>query len=352
MNNKEILDRRTNAIKESNSVYNGVVQDQTNLINQQGNQIDDYLANSESAINQSVNNNISALQNASETARRQQLAERENAMRQYGNYTNNVDETTRIGALNSVRNRINTTESSVEDMIQEYNNQIAQAKITGKSIIAQQALDMLKEKLDLYSQGMQNINDALIGKRDNALQLTKDYANLDNQYSNIKNTKLDREEDARQFNKKLAYNKQQLKTQKALKEKEYQLDLKDAREAYYNRYSSGGSGGVSLSSGGNELSGGNNQTKANGNSKYYANYTPTGLSAEGNKVYSKLTNQVFSQGYVTGDQLKQATANLSKEQKSIIYSAFKSGTTKPIKTTTSNSKKKTNLWSKIMNFFK
>lgn len=350
MNNNEIADRRNQAISEANNVYNKIVQNQTDLVNKQGNQIDSYLANSESAINQSVNNNISALQNASETAKRQQLKEREAVMKNYGRTVNNVDETTRVNALNSVRNRLNTSESSVSDMIQEYNNQIAQAKITGQSIIAQQALDMLKEKFNLYNQGMNNINEALIGKQNNALQLTKDYASFDNQYSNANNAKLNREEDARQFNQKLAYNNDQLKIQKSLKEQEYQLDLRDAKEAYYGRTSSGrsGSGGrrgrsSSGSSGGYAVSDNSVQTSNNisGNIKLYANYTPTGLSKSANKVYSQLTKSVLSKGYITGSQLASATKNLSKAQQSIIYSAFKQGTLKTTKTFSKTTTKKT-----------
>lgn len=351
MNNSEITSKRNKAISEANDIYNRIVQNQTDLINNQSNQIDNYLVNSESAINQSVNNNISALQNASETARRQQEKERETVMKNYNNNVSNVDETTRIGALNSARNRLNITESSLSDVIQEYNNQIAQAKITGQSMIAQQALDMLKEKLGLYTQGMNSINETLAGKQNNTLQLTKDYANFDNQYANANNAKLNREEDARQFNKKLAYNKQQLKTEKSLREQEYQLDLKDAKEAYYG--SSSGSGGRRSSgrsysrsygsSGGGyaitssvENSGVPKKTN-NNDTKYHANYTPISLKGKALKASNSLAKKVTSKGYVTGKQLKNATKGLSKKEQSIIYSSFKQGSAK---TSKKSSKKK------------
>lgn len=358
MNNNEITQRRDQAIQEANGVYNKIVQNQTDLINNQSKQIDDYLVNSESAINQSVNNNVSALQNAQETARRQQAETNQRLMNHYNNnYANNVDETSRIGALNAIRNRIGTEESSVSDMIQEYNNQIEQAKITGKSIIAQQALDMLKQKFDMYNKGMQNINDMLIGKDKNNQALTQMYGNLDNAYSNANNKKLDREEDARQFNQKLAYNNEQLKVQRNLKEQEYQLDLRDAKEAYYSRYSSGGSGrrgrsggsssggygGYGVSDGGNGASA-SVSSGVSGNTKLYANYTPTGLTKEGNSVYAGLTKQVLKNGYVTASQLKSAVSKLPKSQQSIIMSAFKQGSTKPatkVKAKTTSSKSST-----------
>lgn len=342
MNNSEITQRRDQAIKEANGVYDKIVQNQTDLINNQSKQIDDYLVNSESAINQSVNNNVSALQNAQETAQRQQAETNQRLMKNYNdNYANNVDETSRIGALNGIRNRMATEEASVDDMIQEYNNQIAQAKITGQSIIAQQALDMLKQKFDAYNQGMQSINDMLVAKGNNQQNLTKMYGNLDNAYSNANNKKLDREEDARQFNQKLAYNYDQLKVQKSLKEQQYQLDLKDAKEAYYNRYSSGGGSGRrgrsgrSYSSGGGYYidDGGSNTTapkNKKSNSKggeravlFKINQTPQGMSKAGTKAYNKLNKLNKKQGYVTPKQVDKYTKKLTKAQQAKILSSAK-----------------------------
>ena len=247
MNNEDIINKRNQAIQEANDVYNQIINDQTNLINDQSNQIDDYLTNSKNTINQSVNNNISALESASETARRQHEAEKQAIMNNYNNYTaNNIDESVRIGALNSARNRINTSAGNLNDIVQEYNNQIAQAKITGQSIIAQNALEMLKQKLNLQTTGLDNINNTLISQQANNQQLTQDYASLDAKYSGVRNNYLDRQEDNRQFNKEMAYKNQQLNVQKDLMEQQYQLDLQDAKDAYYSRtYRSSGSGGSS-----------------------------------------------------------------------------------------------------------
>ena len=101
MSNEEIVNKRNQAIKEANGVYNQIINEQTDLIDSQGTQIDDYMKNSKDTINQDINKNVSELQNASEQAKREQEAEKQAIMKNYTNYTNNVDETTRIGALNS-----------------------------------------------------------------------------------------------------------------------------------------------------------------------------------------------------------------------------------------------------------
>lgn len=353
MNNEDIINKRNQAIQEANDVYNQIINDQTNLINDQSNQIDDYLTNSKNTINQSVNNNISALESASETARRQHEAEKQAIMNNYNNYTaNNIDESVRIGALNSARNRINTSAGNLNDIVQEYNNQIAQAKISGDSMIAQNALEMLKEKLNLQITGINSNNDLLIAQQNNSQQLTENYGNLDAKYSSVRNDYLDRQEDYRQFNKEMAYNTQQLNTKKKLMEQQYQLDLQDAKDAYYSRrYSSSGSSGYSNGSGGYSLSNNTSASKASNtnkntnltgsavagmglgaltsnSTKYYANHTPSGLTSDSKKVYNKLTNTVLNKGYVTQTQLVGAISKLPKSQQGIILSAFKVGTLK------------------------
>lgn len=334
MNNNDIVAKRNQAIADANKVYNQIIKDQTNLVNNQSNQIDNYLANSQSAINQSVNNNISALNNASETARRQHEAEKQAIMNNYQNNVNNIDETARIGYLNSARNRIATSEGSLNDTIQEYNNQIAQAKITGESMIAQQALEMLKQKLNLHKTNVDTINDLNIGKLENKQQLRSDYATIDAGYSSARNAYLDRQQDYKLFNKELAYNKQQLKQEKQLKEKEYQLDLRDAKESYYRSRSSSSSGGSSGGYSFNDTSSGTptdtstkNQTATKA-PNYKAVATPslivTGKASKAMKdVFSSLEATVKKHGYVTDNWLNKKLSGLQSHEANNIRACFR-----------------------------
>ena len=331
MNNNEIYNKRQEAIKNASDVYNQIIQDQTNLISNQGKEIDSYLQNTSNNINQSINQNIGELNNASETAKRQHEAEKQAIMNNYNNYTaNNVDESVRIGALNSARNRINTSTGSLNDVVQEYNNQIAQAKITGQSMIAQNALEILKEKLNLYSTSMDNINNNLMNYRNNIANLVQQYGSLDAQYSGVKNDYLDRQEDYRQFNKEMAYNTQQLNTKKKLMEQQYQLDLKDAKEAYYDRlYSSSrsSSGGGSSSGGYTITDSGSTSSKVTNSSQKAPNYkivaTP-GLIATGKasanmkKVFKSLQGTVAKHGYVTDKWLNHKLSGLSANEANAI----------------------------------
>lgn len=330
MNNNDIVEKRNQAIADANKVYNQIIKDQTNLVNDQSNQIDNYLANSQSAINQSVNNNISALNNASETARRQHEAEKQAIMNNYQSNANNIDETARIGYLNSARNRIATSEGSLNDTIQEYNNQIAQAKITGQSMIAQQALEMLKQKLDLYKTNVETINDLNIGKLENKQQLRSDYATIDAGYSSARNAYLDRQQDYNLFNKELAYNKQQLKAEQKLKEKEYQLDLRDAKESYYRSKSSSSSGGYSFNdtSSGKPTDTSAKKQTATKAPNYKAVATPslivTGKASKAMKdVFSSLEATVKKHGYVTDNWLNKKLSGLQSHEANNIRACFR-----------------------------
>ena len=338
MNNNEFYNKRQEAIKEATGIYNQIVQDQTNLINNQGKEIDSYLQNTNNNINQSINQNIGELNNASENAKRQHEAEKQAIMNNYNNYTaNNIDESIRIGALNSARNRINTSAGSLNDVVQEYNNQIAQAKITGQSMIAQNALEILKEKLNLYSTSMDNINNNLMSYRDNVANLVQQYGDLDAQYSGVRNDYLDRQEDFRQFNKEMAYNTQQLNTKKNLMEQQYQLDLQDAKEAYYDRLysasrssSRGGSssGGYTISDSGSTSS----SSKTTSSSQKAPNYkivaTP-GLIATGKasanmkKVFKSLQGTVAKHGYVTDNWLNHKLSGLSSNEANNLRAVFR-----------------------------
>ena len=346
MSNDEIVNKRNQVIKEANGVYNQIINEQTDLVNSQSNQIDNYMNNSKETINQNINKNVNEIQNASEKAKREQEAEKQAIMNNYNNYTKKADETTRIGALNSVRNRINESNSSLNDVIQEYNNQISQAKITGQSIIAQNALEMLKEKLTLFTTGTEMNNNMLLANNSNNLQLTKDYATLDNQYSSANNDYLDRQNEINQFNTEMKYKDQQLNEQKKLKEQEYQLALKEAKQSYYSsKSSSGGSSGSSGSSNGgyvltdtstsnngttNNTQTTNNTNSTNSSSTYYCNYTPVGLTKTGTKVFNNLSSKVNKTGSVTLLELESAVKGLSKNDQGLILKAFKAGKTNPV----------------------
>ena len=332
MNNDEIISKRNQAIADANKIYNQIINDQTNLVNNQSQQIDNYLQNSESAINQSINNNISALNNASETARRQHETEKQAIMKNYQQKANNIDETERIGYLNSARNRIATSEGSLNDVVQEYNNQIAQAKITGQSIIAQQALKMLKEKYNLYKANIENTNNMLIANQNNKEELTNEYGNLDARYSSVKNDYIDRQQDYNLFNKEMTYKNQQLNTQKRLKEKEYQLDLRDAKESYYRSRSSSSSGGSSGGYSFNDTSGNQlNETNPKTTAKapnYKAVATPsliaTGKASKAmKKVFSSLQGTVAKHGYVTDNWLNKKLSTLSTTEANNIRACFR-----------------------------
>lgn len=338
MNSEELLNKQKDeAYDRASKIYNQLVNESKQITNNQTNQIDDFIDKNTNQINESVRNNISNLENASQRSKKRHENELISAQKDYDKYiTAPISENARVTAQNALRNRQLITNESKEAVYQEYLNASNEAKLTGDSTIAQLALETLKTKLNLNS-SMTKYNQTLaLNKMDNDRSLSNDYWNRAQNIRSALNEINKLKENQRQFNETLSYQKEQDKIKNDLAEKEYQLDLSNAKNSYYRSSSSSGRSSYSNSGSAdgdylvdsstkNNVSqtGGNGALGGGSNTRYYCNYTPLGLTKQGNKVFKSLSKIVDSKGYVTLNQIEEKIKKLPKDQQGIIASAFK-----------------------------
>lgn len=332
----EIYEEREKQINKATDVYNQIVDESKNLTNSQINQIDNFNKSEADRINNSINQNISNLETANNTLEKRYKNELQGAKQDYDNISLPLNETNRIIAENAMKNRQYTATESREQAYQEYLNQSERAKLSGDSTIAQLALNTLKEKIN-YMSSMNKYNNQLqLNMIDNNRNLENEYWNRQTQYNSALNDINSLEEDKRQYNETMAYQKAQDKIENNLNEKEYQLALKKAR-ASANKSSSSSSKSISSSANTTNLTNPSNQANINnvsetgGNdafggsseTKYYCNYCPQGLSDDGLKTFNKIAKKVDKNTYVTADYIEKMIKKLPSDQQGIILSAFK-----------------------------
>ena len=329
----EIYDQREQQIKKATEVYNQLVNESDNLTKDQINQIDDFNKNETSRINNNVNQNINNLATANDILEGRYKNELLGAQQDYSGINQSLSETGRIMAQNAMKNRQQTATESREKAYQEYLNQSEKAKLTGDSSIAQLALNTLKEKLNNMSTMNQYNNQLQMNMLDNNRNIENEYWNRQNQYNSVINDMNELKENKRQYDETMKYQQEQDKIENALKEKEYELALRNARTSSIKKSSS--NYGTTLNDNSNGIingtdtknnvkeSGGNGSFGSKESGKYYCNYTPLGLTDSGLKAFNKIAKKVDKNKYVSASDIESAIKNLPSNQQGIIISAFK-----------------------------
>lgn len=328
----DIYNKKEEAIKKANDVYNQLLQESNNLTNNQINQINNHITDTTNRVNNSVNDNIGQLTSANNMLNQNYQNELKGAEQDYNNYISvPMSETARIAAYNAMQDRQLTATESREKAYQEYLNQSELAKLNGDATIAQLALEKLKQVLNLNTSMNQYNSSLMQNKLNNEINLDNNYWNNQLNYNNAQNDTNALAENIRQFNETLAYQKAQDKIENALAEKEYNLALSNAKRGYNNQ------------NGGTILEDTSKKESVSGETKYYANYTPIGLNSSSIKVFNKLVSEMESKGYVSLNEIQNAIKNLPKDQQGIIASAFKQGTTSVSSKKATNSVLKNNM---------
>ncbi len=323
MNNEELLNKQKNeAYDKASKIYNQLVNESGQLTTNQTNQINDFIDSNTNRINENVNNNISNLENANKLAQERHNKDLAMAQNDYDKYISApISENARVTAQNALRNRQLTTNESKQAIYQEYLNASKEAKLTGDSTIAQLALEAMKTKLNLNSSMVKYNQNLALNQMDNDRSLSNDYWNRSQNIRSALNDINKLEENKRQFNETLSYQKEQDKIKNDLAEKEYQLDLNKARNSYYKSSSNNMSGSDNLTD--TSTSNQSSSTKSSNQKTYTTNYTPIGLSSAGKKAFDTLSTIVMINGHVTLEQIEKQIKKLPKDQQGIIASAFK-----------------------------
>ena len=139
------------------------------------------------------------------------------------------NESTNTSAYNVSRIRTAMARQSKEKALVEYDQSIAEAKLSNDSQKAMLALDLLKEKMANISNAFQ-IESTLTQNQLSATQQTDDryYGRYQDEYNKIQ-TERDREEQARRYAEEVAYQKQQDALAQQNWQKSYNLSAEQAR---------------------------------------------------------------------------------------------------------------------------
>lgn len=208
-------------------------------------------------------------------------------------------ESVRTNLFNTYQNRYMAARESYNQAILNYDNSIKEAQLANNAALAQIAYEALQKQLELSLQGFQYKNQLVLQKLD-AVNKEKDryYQRWKDVESQI-NTENALAEQVRQFNEKMAFEKQQAAQAQSNWEKEYALSRAKTYSSGGSSRSSGGSSKLSSS----KSSGGSASIK---NSSGSSNSSK--LSSQGTKVYQSVSAIYNSRK--TGGKKYQAQAKI------------------------------------------
>ena len=291
-----INQQKQEAINQSNSMYEGLLNDNQNIYNQSNQYAEQYEQTQNSALDQQLAFQEDLINQQKEEAQKNMEAEQKRAQNDYMAFINpygnqaesmassgllnsGASETSKLGGFNTYQNRLATANKAMQDAFTEYDNAINEARLNNDVQKAQNALTKLQMQLEASQNFYSNKSTISQNQLSNNQALDSEYYNrYQTEYNNIQ-AEREREEAIRQYEEQLAFQREQFEYQKqqdALAqqnwEREYELSRSAARSS---SSSSGSSGGYSLSSGksgGNSLSG---STSANGRTIAANPYTGT-----------------------------------------------------------------------------
>ena len=117
-------------------------------------------------------------------------------------------ESSRVSMYNTYQNRYAIARETYNQAIQNYNNQITQAELANSSALAEIAFNSLQKQLELALEGFQYKNSLLTNKLNTELDVDNNYYARYQDVVNQINTERAFEEQVRQFNEQMAYQKQ------------------------------------------------------------------------------------------------------------------------------------------------
>lgn len=118
-------------------------------------------------------------------------------------------ESSRVSMYNTYQNRYAIARETYNQAIQNYNNQITQAELANSSALAEIAFNSLQKQLELALEGFQYKNSLLTSKLNTELDVDNNYYARYQDVVNQINTERAFEEQVRQFNEQMAYQREQ-----------------------------------------------------------------------------------------------------------------------------------------------
>ena len=166
-------------------------------------------------------------------------------------------ESSQVSMYNTYQNRVSTARESFNKAVLNYNNSIKDAQLQNSAALAEIAYNALQQQLQLALEQFQYKNNLLLELTNQKQQINSEYYNRWMDVVSQINTENALAEEIRQYNEKMAYQKEQDALAQAQWEKEFAFKQEQAAQEQANwekefayatsKSSSGGSGGGSSS---------------------------------------------------------------------------------------------------------
>jgi hypothetical protein len=226
-------------------------------------------------------------------------------MAEQGLHKSGYSKSVAINAYNTYQNRYMAARESYNQAILNYDNSIKEAQLANNAQLAQIAYEALQKQLELSLQGFQYKNQLVLQKLDAVNQEKDRYYQRWRDVESQINTENAMAEQIRQFNEKMAFERQQAAQSQARWEKEFALAKSKANG------SGGGSGG---SSGGKVSKGGTVTVKEpEGNVSNTSAKASTKLSQAGTKAKTIALTLLNSGGGKTQQNVRNVKSFLNTQ---------------------------------------
>ena len=226
-------------------------------------------------------------------------------------------ESSKVSMYNTYQNRYAVARESYTQAVQNYNNQITQAELANSSVLAEIAFNSLQKQLELALEGFQYKNTLLTSKLNAELDVDNSYYTRYQDVVNQLNTERAFDEQVRQYNESMAYQKErdavadkQWQAQYALSKRSGGAKSSSGGSKKTTNFSDGGSSaekGASLTEGKENGASTKNEDKISGVLNNLNKFLKTG---QGTQLAISYLNKEYKTGNISSEELDEIKSRL------------------------------------------
>ena len=325
---KNVEQEQQNRLNEVNNTYDAMINQSNDFYQRQIDAAKDYATTQQDLQNQQTELAVNEINQAKEKAQKDYLKEQKGAyadwQKQSNKYGANAEqmaasglgytgysESSQVAMYNQYQNRVSNAKESYNLAVQNYDNKIAEARLANNSRLAEIAYSALQQELELSLAGFQYKNTLILDKVNTQQEINNIYYNRWQNVLDQMNTENALAEQIRQYNEKMAYQRERDAIEDKQWEKQYNLSKKS-----YSGRSSGGGGGIKLS-GSSKTS---NTLSSAGQKLLNTIVNAQNVTAKGGKVTGALNKKLTNVDTLRGYLYDQIGKTISESDADIIAS--------------------------------
>lgn len=225
-----IMNEKNQTLTQVNNQYNQMVNDTDKYFNEQKDLAKSYEQTQKELQQQNTDFAIEKIEQQKDKTEKDYIKEQKGAYADYQKASNDygvnaeqmaaqgltnsgVSETSRVSMYNQYQNRYATARQTYNDAVLNYDNSIKDAQLQNNSALAQISYNALKEQLELGLQGFQYKNNLLTQQIQTQQSIEEQYQSRWNTMLNQINQERQLAEEIRQFNERMALEREQMAMQ-------------------------------------------------------------------------------------------------------------------------------------------